>query len=449
VKVDGIDWNAGTGCQTVTATEDNADSQPSWTMEEVLRKENLQRALKRVRANKGAPGVDGMTVEQLPEHLEKHWPAIREQLLGGTYIPKPVRVVEIPKPGGGSRMLGIPTVLDRLIQQAVSQEIGRLFDPDFSDSSYGFRPGRSAHQAVNQARQYVAAGREWVVDIDLEKFFDQVNHDILMSRVARKVQDKRILKLVRRYLQAGLMQGGLVSQRAAGTPQGGPLSPLLSNVLLDDLDKELERRGHDFCRYADDCNVYVSSQKAAERVMASTTAFLERKLKLRVNREKSAVAHPWERKFLGYTVTEEPEPRLKVAPASVNRFKTRMREITRSGRGRNIQMVIKEIDDYLNGWFNYYRLNEVRGIFKALDGWIRRRLRKVLWQQWKTPRTRAKKLRHFGLTPGAARKGGCSRCGAWRSAASPPMQSAITNARLSEWGLISLLDLKWQLSRGL
>lgn len=446
-KADGIGRNLGTGCQRVTANEGKAGSQPSWTMEEVLRKENLCRALKRVRANKGAPGVDGMTVEQLPGQLEQHWPAIREQLRSGTYLPKPVRAVEIPKSGGGRRRLGIPTVLDRLIQQAVLQVISPLFEPVFSESSYGFRAGRSAQQALQKAREYVATGGDWVVDIDLEKFFDQVNHDILMSRVARKVQDKRILKLIRRYLQAGLMEGGLVCQREKGTPQGGPLSPLLSNVMLDDLDKELERRGHRFCRYADDCNVYVHSQKAAERVMASVTAFLERKLKLRVNREKSAVARPSERKFLGYTVTSEAEPRLKVAPVSVDRFRVRIREITRQGRGRNIQTVIKEIAEYVLGWFGYYRLNEVMWIFKALDQGIRHRLRAVIWRQWKTPRTRVKKLRRLGLTPEAARKGAYSRCGPWRSAALPAMHSAITIERLSNWGLVSLLDMKRELIR--
>jgi len=446
-KADGIRRSKGTERQTDTANEDKVGSQPSGQMEEVLRRENLQRALKRVRANKGAPGVDDMTVEQLAEYLKEHWPAIREQLLSNTYQPKPVRVVEIPKASGGTRTLGIPVVLDRLIQQAVLQEIGPIFDCGFSASSYGFRVGRSAHQAVEKARQYVAAGNEWVTDIDLEKFFDQVNHDIAMSRIARKVEDKRILKLIRRYLQAGLMEGGIVTQREKGTPQGGPLSPLVSNIVLDDLDKELERRGHQFCRYADDCNIYVCSQKAAERVMTSVTAFVESKLKLRVNREKSAAARASERKFLGYTVTAEKRPRHKVSPTSVKRMKQRIRKITRSGKGRNIETVIKQINDYLRGWFGYYRMNEVKWIFEALDKWVRRRLRKIMWQQWKRPRTRAKKLRGFGLSTKAAMQGAYNRRGPWSNAAAPAMHAAISNERLSKWGLKSLLEMQRWLTR--
>lgn len=437
----------GTERQTVTANEDKVGPQPSQLMEEVLLKENLSKALKRVSENKGAPGVDGMTVHQLPGHLRKHWPEIRQQLLSGTYVPKSVRVVEIPKPNGGTRMLGIPVVLDRLIQQAILQVIGPIFDAGFSESSYGFRPGRSAHQAVEKAREYIADGYRWVVDLDLEKFFDQVNHDILMSRVARKVKDKRLLKLIRRYLQAGLMVDGVVSPRASGTPQGGPLSPLLSNVLLDDFDKELERRGHRFCRYADDSNIYVRSENAGERVMISVNDFLERKLKLRVNREKSAVARPWKRKFLGYTVTTHKKPSLKPAPESVRRAKAKIRQITRSGRGRSRSRVIEELNLFLRGWFGYYRLADVKQVFDLLDQWIRHRLRKILWQQWKTPKNRAKKLRSFGIWSEKAKRATSNGRGPWWNAGSPQMHAAITNERLSEWGLESLQKMQRELPR--
>jgi len=344
-------------------------------------------------------------------------------------------------------MLGIPTVLDRFIQQSILQVIGPIFDADFSESSYGFRPGRSAQQAVEQARKYMADGRRWVVDFDLEKFFDRVNHDILMSRVARKVKDKRLLKLIRRFLEAGLMTDGVVSQRVAGTPQGGPLSPLLSNILLDDLDKELERRGHCFCRYADDCNVYVHSEKAGQRVMSSLTDFLERKLKLKVNRDKSAVGRPWKRKFLGYTVTVNKRPRLKPAPESVKRAKVKIRQITRRGRGRNIQRTIKDINLFTRGWFGYFRISDVKQPFETLDQWIRHHLRKILWRQWKTPRTRAKMLQRFGAWPENAKRATSNGRGPWWNAGAPHMHAAITNERLFEWGLQSLLGMQRGLSR--
>jgi RNA-directed DNA polymerase len=416
-------------------------------MEEVLQRENLFRALKRVRTNEGAPGVDGMSVHQLPEYLREYWPSIRQQLLSMEYVPKPVRVVHIPKPDGGTRMLGIPTVLDRLIQQAVLQVIGLIFDFGFSESSYGFRPGRSALQAVEQAREYMADGYRWVVDLDLEKFFDRVNHDILMSRVARKIKDKRLLKLIRRYLQAGLMLDGVVSSRQSGTPQGGPLSPLLSNVLLDDLDRELERRGHRFCRYADDCNIYVRSERAGQRVMASITDFLERKLKLRVNREKSAVARPWKRKFLGYTVTMHKKPLLKPAPESVKRAKVKIRRITKSGKGRNLLRVIETLNRFLRGWFGYYRMSEVKQTFELMDQWVRHRLRKILWQQWKTPKNRAKMLHRFGIWPEKAKRATSNGRGPWWNAGSPQVNAAITNKRLSEWGLKSLRRMQDELTR--
>lgn len=337
-------------------------------------------------------------------------------------------------------MLGIPTVLDRLITQAILQVMGPIFEPGFSDHSYGFRPGRSAHQAVEQVRHYIEEGYRWMVDIDLEKFFDHVNHDRLVSRVARKVEDKRLLKLIRRYLNAGIMKDGLVSIREAGTPQGSPLSPLLSNILLDDFDKELERRGHCFCRYADDANIYIRSQRAGERVMASLTHFLESKLRLKVNRAKSAVDQPWKRKFLGYTVTNQRSARLKPAPASVKRAKDRLRQITHRGRGCNIGQVIKEINQFTRGWVGYFRLATVKQAFDQLDQWLRRRLRKILWEQWRNPKTRCRKLIALGVEPARARKATATGLGAWWNAGASHMHAAITNRLLAQWGLLGLLD---------
>ena len=426
--------------QTVTATGDPIDPPTDNLMEEVLRRENLLAALKRVQANKGAPGIDGMTVDELPDHLRTAWSAIREQLLNRTYVPSPVREVNIPKPGGGTRMLGIPTVLDRLITQAIAQVMTPIFDPGFSTHSYGFRPGRSAHQALEQMCVHITDGHRWVADFDLEKFFDQVNHDLLVSRVARKIRDKRLLKLIRRYLTAGIMKDGLVSMREAGTPQGSPLSPLLSNILLDDLDKELERRGHKFCRYADDVNIYVKSKRAGDRVMASVTHYLEAKLRLRVNRDKSTVDRPWKRRFLGYTVTNHRAPRLKPAPATIKRAKDRIREITHRGRGRNLFTVIDEINRYLRGWFGYFRLSSVKQTFDLLDQWIRRRLRKILWEQWRKPKTRCRKLVALGLWAERARKATATGRRAWWNAGSSHMHAAIPNKLLAQWGLLSLLD---------
>ena len=430
----------GVARQAVTAAAEPIGPPTETLMEEVLRRENLRAALKRVQANKGAPGVDGMTVDELAGYLRKAWPAIREQLLQGTYVPTPVREVQLPKPGGGTRMLGIPTVLDRFITQAMLQVMSPRFDPGFSDHSYGFRPGRRAHQAVEQACHYVAEGYRWVVDIDVEKFFDQVNHDMLMSRVARKIKDKRLLKLIRRYLTAGILKEGLVSQRDAGTPQGSPLSPLLSNILLDSFDKELERRGHRFCRYADDANVYVRSQRAGERVLASLTHFLEGKLRLKVNRGKSAVDRPWKRKFLGYTVTNQRAPRLKPALQSIQRAKARLRQITHQGRGRNIRQVIREINQFTRGWIGYFRLATVPHAFEVLDQWLRRRLRKILWEQWRKPKTRYRKLVALGVDAERARKATATGRGAWWNAGASHMHAAVTNRLLAEWGLLSLLD---------
>jgi RNA-directed DNA polymerase len=407
-------------------------------MEAVVARDNLLDAYARVMSNKGAAGVDEMPVEELKPYLQEHWARIKQELLSGAYQPQAVRCVEIPKPNGGVRQLGIPTVVDRLIQQALHQVLSPIFEPNFSESSYGFRPGRSAHQAVLAAREYATEGRRWVVDLDLEKFFDRVNHDVLMSRLARRIQDKRVLGLIRRYLQAGMMTGGVASPRTEGTPQGGPLSPLLSNILLDELDKELERRGHKFCRYADDCNIYVRSREAGERVMKSVTEFLSNRLRLKVNAEKSAVARPWERKFLGYTMTWHKRPRLKVAPASLERMKAKVRTIFREGRGRSLSKVIEDLNRLLRGWMQYFRLAEVKGIFEELDGWLRRKLRCLLWRQWKRTFTRARNLMKRGLEEPRAWKSATNGRGAWWNAGASHMNEAFPKSYFDRLGLISL-----------
>lgn len=409
-------------------------------MEGVVARENLLRAYSQVMSNKGAAGVDAMTVEQLKPYLQAHWVQIKEALLKGTYQPQPVRCVEIPKPGGGMRQLGIPTVVDRLIQQALHQVLSPLFEPGFSESSYGFRPRRSAQQAVKQARAYAGEGRRWVVDLDLEKFFDRVNHDVLMSRLARRISDKRVLRLIRRYLQAGMMMGGVASQRVEGTPQGGPLSALLSNILLEELDKELERRGHKFCRYADDCNIYVRTKAAGERVMKSVTQYLSARLRLKVNVEKSAVARVWERKYLGYSMTRHKQARLKVARESIRRLKAKVRRIIREGRGRSLRQVIKDLNELLRGWIQYFRLAEVKGVFEEVDGWLRRKLRCLLWRQWKRPKTRAKNLMKRGLQELRAWKSAVNGHGAWWNAGASHMNEAFPKSYFDRLGMIALLD---------
>lgn len=438
---DGIAQGSGLGRQTRPVPSGKTGDSAAMLMEQVVQRENLLAAYERVRANKGAPGVDGLTVDDLADFCRGHWRRIREQLLSGRYVPQPVRKVEIPKPDGkGVRMLGIPTVLDRLIQQALLQVLNPIFDPGFSDGSFGFRRGRSTHDAVVRARQHMAAGHRWVVDMDLEKFFDRVNHDILMSRVARKVKDKRVLLLIRRYLQAGIMEGGVVSPRMEGTPQGGPLSPLLSNILLDDLDKELERRGHRFVRYADDCNVYVRSQTAGERVLSSLEKFLSERLRLKVNREKSAVARPWARKFLGYSVTVHREPKLKVSEQSVKRLKGKLRPLLRAGRGRSLARVCRDLGPVLRGWVAYYRLSEVKAAFEALDEWLRRKLRCIVWRQWRRARTCLKELRRAGLDQARAAASAYNGHGPWWNAGASHMNQALPTRKLREAGLLSLLE---------
>jgi len=412
-------------------------------MEAVVERRNMQCAYGRVVDNEGAPGVDGLTVAELKPWLKEHWVKIREALLAGEYQPAAVRKVEIPKPQGGVRTLGIPTVLDRLIQQALHQVMQPLFEPEFSSSSYGFRPGRNAHQAVEAARGYVAAGKRWVVDLDLEKFFDRVNHDGLMARVARRVKDRRVLRLVRRYLEAGLMEGGITSVRREGTPQGGPLSPLLSNILLTDLDRELERRGHRFCRYADDCNIYVGSRRSGERVMTAITAYLERRLQLKVNASKSAVARPWQRKFLGYSLTWHRKPKLRIAEPSRQRLAEKVRRTLRAGRGQSLSQTIKALNPLLRGWVSYFRLTEVKGVLEELDGWIRHKLRTLLWRQWKRTHTRAQHLMRVGLSRATAWQSATNGRGPWWNGGASHMHAAYPKSWFDHQNLVSLLAT-WQ-----
>jgi len=395
-------------------------------MEEVCERENLQRAWQRVRRNKGGPGVDGMTIDDTRDYLSEHWPDIRSQLLHGTYQPLPVKRVEIPKPDGGVRKLGVPCVVDRLIQQALLQVLQAGWDPTFSEHSYGFRPGRSAHQAVAQAQRYVAEGYGVVVDLDLEKFFDRVNHDGLMARIAARVSDKRVLKLIRAFLKAGVMEDGLVNPVDEGTPQGGPLSPLLSNIVLDDLDKELERRGHRFCRYADDCNIYVRSQRAGERVMASVIRFLTDRLRLKVNEAKSAVARPEARKFLGFSIANDGSER-RIAPPAFQRFKAQIRERTRRTRGQSLEQVIEGLRPYLIGWRSYFGFCQTPRVLTNLEAWIRRRLRMYLWRQWQNGRNRFKELRRRGVPKFLSAVAAGSPTGYWRMSGHPAVQMALRN----------------------
>lgn len=430
------------GLRMSSAQTDEPSSAPLDThlLDRVLERDNMFAALRRVVENKGAPGSDGMTVQNLQPYLKEHWLTIRSALLNGTYRPTPVRRVEIPKPGGGVRLLGIPSALDRLIQQALLQVLTPVFDPHFSPSSYGFRPGRRGHDAVRTARQYVQDGWKVVVDFDVEKFFDRVNHDILMSRVARRVIDKRVLRLLRAYLESGVLLHGVVVATGEGTPQGGPLSPLLANVLLDDLDKELERRGHRFVRYADDCNVYVRTRRAGERVKQGISNFLHSRLKLTVNEAKSAVDFPHRRKFLGFSMQLGKTVRVRLAPQSIQRCKMKVRELTSRSRSQSQESRISRLSSYLRGWVHYFALADTPSPFEVLDGWIRRRLRLCIWKQWKRAYTRFKNLRQLGLPEWVAWEAAGSKKGLWRIADSPPLKRTLTNAYWRSQGLVSLLD---------
>ena len=381
-----------------------------------------------------------MTVGGLTDYLKQHWPTIREQLLNGTYVPQPVRRVEIPKPDGGVRKLGIPTVLDRFIQQAVMQVLQRRWDRTFSDHSYGFRPGRSAHQAVAQAQQYIAEGYGWVVDLDLEKFFDRVNHDKLMGQVAKRVEDKRLVKLIRAFLNAGVMENGLVSPSVEGTPQGGPLSPLLSNLVLDELDREVECRGHRFVRYADDCNIYVRSERAGQRVMESITRFITQRLKLKVNEAKSAVARPQQRKVLGFSFTVGPEVKRVIAPQALDRFKQRLREITRRAKSVSMETTMEELAPYMRGWRSYFGFCETPEVLVYLTRWVRLRLRAALWRQWKTPRRRRAALIALGVLPRLASNTAGSGRGPWYLARAKALSIGLSNAYFRSLGLPSLVE---------
>jgi RNA-directed DNA polymerase len=415
-------------CESPTSTEQ--------IMEEIAEWKNLKEAIRQVKANKGSAGIDGISVDEIPDY--RGLVIIREQLLNGTYKPQPVKRVEIPKPDGGTRKLGIPTVIDRVVQQAVMQVLQRRWDCTFSDSSFGFRPGRSAHQAVAQAQQYIAAGYGWVVDLDLEKFFDRVHHDKLMGRIAKRIGDKRLLKLIRAFLNAGVMENGLVSPSVEGTPQGGPLSPLLSNLVLDELDRELERRGHRFIRYADDCNIYVRSEKAGQRMMESVRRFITKRLKLKVNEQKSAVARPQVRKFLGFSVSAGPEIRRAIAPKAIERFRDRIREITIWGRSVSLEETMAVLVPYLRGWRAYFGFCETPDVLIQLTGWVRRRLRAMLWRQWKTCRRRRVRLIQLGVRGTLASSTAASSRGPWHIAHTKALSIALSNDYFRSRGLPSL-----------
>lgn len=437
---------AHAGAEAGTAGGERPKSERDGLMARVVERANMQLAYSRVMKNRGAPGVDGMRCEDLKAWLLANWSHTKKALLEGRYRPQAVRRVDIPKPQGGSRTLGVPTVVDRLIQQALHQALQPIFEPTFSDSSYGFRPGRSAQQAVGKAAQFIRAGKHWVVDMDLEKFFDRVNHDVLMARVARQVKDTQVLRLIRRFLQAGMMADGVETAKEEGTPQGGPLSPLLSNILLTDLDRHLEKRNLSFCRYADDCNIYVSSQRAGQRTMDSVTTFLAKRLKLTVNAAKSAVARPWERKFLGYSTTLR-DKKTRIAKPSIERLRHTVRQICAQGRGRALPDTIKRLNPILRGWMNYFSLTQSRRPIEELDAWVRRRLRCVVWRQWKKPRTREAKMRSHGLDAQRAWRSSVNGHGPWWNAGARHMVAALPPKYFTRLGLVSLVAVHQQLQR--
>lgn len=432
---------AAPGASEPPSGRDKPVAQDQQLIEELIERDNLNRAWKQVRRNRGSPGVDGRDLNQTQAYVKEHWNEIEAHLLAGTYRPKPVERVEIPKAGGGTRLLGVPTILDRFIQQAALQVLTPIFEPHFSEHSYGFRPGRSAHQAVKAAQEYQQSGKGWVVDLDLKAFFDEVNHDLLMARVRRHVKDKRMLKLIRAFLRSGVLINGITETTEKGTPQGGPLSPLLSNIMLNDLDHELERRGHCFCRYADDSNIYVGTKRSGERVLESIMDYVEGKLKLKVNRDKSAVERPSRRTFLGYSFTVGKEPRVRVPKKTVQKIKSKIKQHCRKGRGQNLQRFIEEtLNPVLRGWTQYFRLSETKQFARELDEWIRRRLRCILWRQWKKPRTREKKLRELGLNPHRAWKSSVNGRSPWFNSGAAHMNYAVPKRLFKAWGLVSVFD---------
>lgn len=432
----------GNEARTANRVTQSPASTTAETMEEICEAENLRQALRRVRENKGGAGVDGMTVEELPDYLRAHWPRIKKDLLAGKYRPQPVKRVAIPKPDGGTRTLGIPTVLDRFIQQAALQVLQKRWDPTFSEYSYGFRPGRSTHMAVAQAQRYIAEGKSTVVDIDLEKFFDEVNHDVLMNRISRREKDKRLLKLIGAMLRAGMMEDGVSSGREKGTPQGGPLSPLLSNLMLDELDKELEKRGLSFVRYADDCNIYVSSQRAGERVMTSIKKFIGSKLKLKVNEAKSAVAKPSKRSFLGFsfTIARDASVKRRLAPRTIERFKTRVRKQT-GRRAQTSEQYMKPLRQYLLGWLSYFRHCQTPSALAHLESWTRHRVRNLIWRQWQKPSRRVAALKRLGIPDTIAKGYGNSSRGSWYMSSTRVIERALSNVHLESLGLPRFLPL--------
>ena len=438
---------AHAGVETDTAYVGQPKSETDRLISQVVERDNMQLAYSRVMKNRGAPGVDGMRCEDLKAWLKVNWSQVKRALLNGTYRPQAVRRVDIPKPQGGIRTLGVPTVVDRLIQQALHQAMQPLFEPTFSASSYGFRPGKSAQQAVAKAAQYIRSGKRWVVDMDLEKFFDCVNHDVLMARVARQVQDKDVLRLIRRFLQAGMMANGVETPRYEGTPQGGPLSPLLSNILLTDLDLELEKRQLLFCRYADDCNIYVRSQSSGQRIMESMKGFLANRLKLTVNEAKSAVARPWERKFLGYSVTAQQSSKVRIAKQSIQRLMDSVRQLSIGGKGSSLPQTIEKLNPVLRGWMNYFSLSQSRRPIEELDAWVRRRLRCLVWRQWKRSRTRETKMLSLGLDAQRAWKSSVNGRGPWWNAGAKHMIAALPPKFFTQLGLVSLVATHQHLQR--